>query len=93
LIDHNVFCSRQYQEELEEIRGRRTYHRFAARERRVTPCTEDLLVMTKPGSVWSDRRLGQQAVFIDLSAYLVAQLPHIAPVWLCLSVASVERYW
>jgi hypothetical protein len=25
-----------------------------------------LLVVTKPGSVWSDRRLGQQAVFIDL---------------------------
>jgi hypothetical protein len=36
---------------------------------------------------------GQQAVFIDLSAYLVAQLPHIAAVWLCLSVASLERYW
>lgn len=55
------------------------------------PCSEDYLGMTKPGSVWSDRRLGQLAVFIDLSANLVAQRPHIAPVWLCLSVASVEN--
>jgi hypothetical protein len=30
LNDHDVYCSRPYQGELGEIKGRRTYHAFAA---------------------------------------------------------------
>ena len=53
--DHDVFCSRQYREEHGEAKGGRTYHGFAARERRVL---RNFLGVAKPGSVWSDRRLG-----------------------------------
>jgi hypothetical protein len=43
------------------------------------------LGMTKPGSVWSDRRLGQQAVFIDFWVVWWPHLPHCALIWPSLS--------
>lgn len=51
----------------------------------------EFLFVTK--AVLVREKTGVAGGIYRLPAYLVAQLPHIAAVWLCLSVANVETHW